>query len=95
MKNKSSYVNSIVLTTICTCEDTDRYNFLNKLTLVSQQHMFLVAKDSNILHKLNFSIYSPTIFLAIIWYTPSMIVPHKWTQIWCLALVTNKLATAH
>ena len=65
---------------------TDLRNFLTKRALVSQPIKLIVAKDSNILHYLNLSINSPSIILLIIWYTPNIIVPHKWTQIWWLAL---------
>ena len=41
-------------------------NFLTKRALVSQQSTLAVAKDPNIAHYLNLSIYLPTIILAII-----------------------------
>ena len=41
-------------------------NFLTKRALVSQQNMLMVAKDPNISHYLNLSIYLPMIILAII-----------------------------
>ena len=40
-------------------------NFLTKRALVSQQSTLVVAKDANISHYLNLSIYMPTITLAI------------------------------
>ena len=46
----------------------------------------VVANDSDISHDLNWSMNLPTIIVAIIQYTPNMIVPHKLTQIWCSAL---------
>ena len=46
----------------------------------------VVARDSNISHHLNPSIYSLTIIIVIIKYTLNMIVLHEWSQIWCLAL---------
>ena len=45
-----------------------------------------LLRTLNILHYLNLSMFLRTIILAIIWYTPNMIVPHKWTQIWWLGL---------
>ena len=41
-------------------------NFLTKRALVSQQSTLVVAKDPNISHHLNLSVYLPTIILAII-----------------------------
>ena len=63
----------------------ERYNFLTKRALASQQSTLVVAKDPNISHYLNLSTYLLTIILAIISYTPNMTVPHKWTQICRLA----------
>ena len=60
-------------------------NFLAKHILVSQPSTLVVAKDPNISHYLNLSIYLPTIILSIIWYTPNMTAPHKWTKICWLA----------
>ena len=65
---------------------TEPCNFLTKRALVNQPSTLVVAKDSSILHYLNLSMYLPTIIIAIIKYTPNMTVPHKWTQIWRLAL---------
>ena len=61
-------------------------NFLAGHALLSQPSTLVVAKDSNILHYLNLSMFLPKNVLAIVWYTPNMIVPHNWTQIWQLAL---------
>ena len=44
----------------------DSYNFLTKRALVSQQSTLVVAKDPNISHNLNLSIYLATIIIAII-----------------------------
>ena len=41
-------------------------NFLTKRALVSQQSTIVVAKDPDISHYLNLSIYLPMIILAII-----------------------------
>ena len=41
-------------------------NFLTKRALVSQQSTLVVAKDPNISHYLNLSVYLQTIILAII-----------------------------
>ena len=60
-------------------------NFLTKPALASQQSTLVVAKDPNISHYLNLSIYLPTIILAIIEYKPNATVPHKWTKICWLA----------
>ena len=48
---------------------------------VCQQCTLVVVKDSNISHYLNAWAYLVMIILAIIWCTPNMTVPHKWTQI--------------
>ena len=45
---------------------TEPCNFLTKRALVSQQSTLVVAKDPNISHYLNLSVYLPTIILAII-----------------------------
>ena len=45
-------------------------NFLTKFALVSQPSMLMIAKDLNILHYLNSSIYLPIFILAIIQYIP-------------------------
>ena len=58
----------------------DPRNFLTKRALLSQQGTLVVAKDSNILHNLNLSIYSPMVVVVIISFTPNMIISHKWTQ---------------
>ena len=64
---------------------TEPCNFLTKRAWVSQQCTLVVAKDSNNSHYLNSWAYLVIIILAIIWYTPNMTVPHKWTQICWLA----------
>ena len=56
--------------------------FLTKGALVSQPTTLVVAKDSNISHNLNLTMFLPMIILAIIWYTPNMIVLYKCTQNW-------------
>ena len=67
---KLTYVNNYLYSVINLNQVKLRYidpcNFLTKRALVSQQSMLVVAKDPNILHYLNYSIYLPTIILAII-----------------------------
>ena len=67
---KFSYVNNHLYSVINFNHVKLRYtewcNFLTKRALVSQQSTLVVAKDPNILHYLNLSIYFPTIILAII-----------------------------
>ena len=65
---------------------TDPCNFFTKCALVIQPNTLVVAKDSNISHHFNVSINSPTVIFPIIQYTPNLIVPHKWTQMWWLVL---------
>ena len=50
-----------------------------KYALVNQQTCLWLLRILNTSHYLNLSIYSPT-------YISCMNVPHKWTQIWCIAL---------
>ena len=57
--------------------NTNPCNFLNKRALMSQPSTL-----SNISLYWNLSINSTTIMLHITKYTPNMIVPRKWTQIW-------------
>ena len=75
MKNNSfgakfGYVNNHLCSVINFNHVKVRYielcNFLNKRALVSQPRTIVDAKDPNISHYLNLSIYLPTIFLSII-----------------------------
>ena len=69
---------------------TNPCNYLTKRASVNQPSMFANAKDSKISNYLNLSMYLPTIIIAIIKYTPNMIIPTKWTQI-CSLLLVNLL----
>ena len=67
---KLSYVNNHLYSVInfnhVKVRYIEPYNFLTKRALVSQPSTLAVAKDPNISHYLNLSIYLPTLILAII-----------------------------
>ena len=70
-------------------------NFLTKRTLVSQPSTLVVARDPIVSYYLNLSIYFPTIILVIMYYTPSMTVPHKSALFFYYRHQINLLSLVH
>ena len=97
MQNGSFYWSSPISINICSWKRmffTENWDLVTHATFSPNVHWWanMVAKDSNISHYLNLSINSPMI--ALLWYTPNMIILHKLTQIFWLEL-TNEFAISH